>query len=140
MATKQTAKRGRPAFSPSEEQRRIVSEMKFCGETNSTIARALSIDVGTLSKHFADELEDGHAHRRREVIGLLFASARKGNVAATKRLEEMGRIAGAAEAARDRGTKQERLGKKEQRQANAEAASSAGKFAVPQPPRLVVAN
>jgi hypothetical protein len=114
--------------------------MKFVGETDSVIARALSIDPATLQKHFADELADGHAHCRKEVVGLLFSAARKGNVAAQKKLEELGRIAGAVEAVKARESKPEKLGKKQERQANADAAASDGKFAVPQPPRLVVNN
>ena len=95
---KTTRKRGRPAYRPTLEDRQIVEQMKFCGESDTTIARALGIDPDTMRKHFPDELADGHAHRRKEVIGLLFTAARNGNVAATKKLEEMGRAAGAAEA------------------------------------------
>lgn len=133
-------KRGRPAFTPTAEQRRIVEEMKFVGETDTVIARALSIDPATLQKHFADELADGHAHCRKEVVGLLFTAARKGNVAAQKKLEELGRIAGAVEAVKARKPKSEKMSKKAERLANAEAATSAGKYAVPSAPRLVVNN
>lgn len=135
---KARSKGGRPSFRPSVEQRRIVEEMKFCGESENTIARAIGIDPDTLRKHFADELADGHAQRRKEVIGLLFASARAGNVSAQKKLEEMGRVAGAAEAVKARETKPPKLGKKEERQIAAE--SVVGKYAPPTPPKLVVNN
>jgi hypothetical protein len=75
--------------------------MKFCGESENVIARSIGIDVDTLRKHFPEGLADGHAQRRKEVLGLLFSSARTGNVAAFKKLEEMGRAAGAVEALDD---------------------------------------
>ncbi|ESY89028.1 hypothetical protein X739_00585 [Mesorhizobium sp. LNHC220B00] len=71
--------------------------MRSCGESEATIARSLGVDSDTLRKHCADELDSGFSHRRREVIGLLYKSARNGNVTAQKRLEEMTRLAGAAE-------------------------------------------
>lgn len=112
--------------------------MKFCGESDNTIARALSIDPDTLRKHFGDELADGHAQRRKEVIGLMFDAARAGNVAAIKKLEEMGRAAGAAAAVKAREPKAAKLGKKEEQQAAARRVG--GKFAPPAPPKLVVDN
>lgn len=134
-------KRGRPAYRPTLEDRQIVEQMKFCGESDNTIARALGIDPDTLRRHFVDELADGHAQRRKEVIGLLFTAARNGNVAAVKKLEEMGRAAGAAEAVKAREPKAASVGKKEERQAAAEAvAAGQSKFAPPAPPRLVVNN
>ncbi|WP_109658762.1 hypothetical protein [Mesorhizobium loti] len=90
------AKRGRPAWKPTTAIRRTVEEMRSCGESEATIARSLGIDADTLRKHCADELDNGFSHRRREVIGLLYKSARSGNVTAQKRLEEMTRLAGAA--------------------------------------------
>jgi hypothetical protein len=131
-------KRGRPAYRPTLEDRQTVEQMKFCGESDATIARALSIDPDTLRKHFADELADGHAQRRKEVIGMLFKSARGGNVAAQKKLEEMGRVSGAAEALKGREKKQPKLGKKEEQKLA--AANVGGKFAPPNPPKLVVDN
>lgn len=137
-------KPGRPPYRATIEQRRIVEEMKFCGESENVIARALGIDVDTMRKHFAEELADGHAQRRKEVIGLLFQSARGGNVSAQKKLEEMGRIAGAAEAVKAREgspavpAKPAKLGKKEERQAAAEGVG--GLYAVPQAPKLVIDN
>jgi hypothetical protein len=133
--------RGRPPFRPTLEQRAVVEQMKFCGESENTIARALQIDVDTMRKHFPDELADGHATRRRQVIGMLFKQAEAGNTAATKKLEEMGRVAGAAAAVEARGSAEmpsAKLGKKEERQQAAERVT--GKFAPPDPPKLVVNN
>lgn len=136
--SKTTRQRGRPAYRPSIEDRKTVEEMKFVGESDNTIARALSIDPDTLRKHFADELADGHAQRRKEVIGLLFKSARNGNVSAQKKLEEMGRVASASEAVKARETRAPKLGKKEERRIAAQ--NVGGKFATPDAPRLVVSN
>jgi hypothetical protein len=138
---KAPAKRGgRPEYRPTIEARQTVEEMKYCGESENCIARALGIDVGTMRKHFVDELENGHANRRKEVIGLMFKSARDGNASNQKKLEEIGRIAGAAASveARSRPPKEEKLGKKQQQQRAAEQVG--GKFAPPAPPRLVISN
>lgn len=135
---KRTSRGGRPAYRPSLEDRQTVEQMKFVGESDNTIARALAIDPDTLRKHFADELADGHAQRRKEVIGLLFESARGGNASAQKKLEEMGRIAGAADAVKERETRAPKLGKKEERKIAAE--NVRGKFETPHPPKLVVSN
>lgn len=135
---KSPSKGGRPPYRPSIEDRQTVEEMKFCGESERVIARALRIDPDTLRKHFEDELADGHAARRKEVIGLLFKAARADNVTAIKRLEEMGRVAGAAEAVKAREVKAPRTGKKEEQQAAANRV--AGKFEPPAPPKLVVNN
>lgn len=70
--------------------------MRSCGESENTIAKSLGVDVDTLRKHCSEELDSGFSNRRREVIGMLYKSARSGNVTAQKRLEEMTRLAGAA--------------------------------------------
>lgn len=129
---------GRPEYVPTIEDRLSVEQMKFCGEPESVIARALRIDVKTLRKHFDNELANGHAFRRREVIGHLFTQAQDGNVSATKRLEEMGRVAGAEERINSRPAKEPKLGKKQEQQQAAERV--AGKFEPPAPPKLVVSN
>lgn len=129
---------GRPPYKPTIESRRVVEEMKFCGESENVIARALRIDPDTLRKHFEDELADGHAQRRKEVIGLIFTSARAGNVSAQKKLEEMGRAAGAAEAVERRGKAEPKKGKKEER--NEAAKAVGGRFAVRPGPSLIVDN
>jgi hypothetical protein len=143
-ARKPAVRRGRPPYRPTIEARQTVEEMKFCGESENTIARALGIDVDTMRKHFADELQDGHAQRRKEIIGMLFASARSGNVSAQKHLDGLGRAAGAQDAINRRGEKQvkpAKLGKKEEQQAAARAvASGTSKFAPPSAPKLVVDN
>lgn len=121
------ATRGRPAFKPTPKMRQTVEQMKACGESENTIARALKIDVDTMRKHFAGALVDGFSGRRREVISLLFAAARKGNVTAIKKLEDMTRLAGAEAsfdgAGADAPPKPPKLGKKD---VAAAAATTAG--------------
>ena len=125
------AKRGRPQFKPTAKMRRTVEEMVSCGEPKTRIAHAIGIDPGTLDKHFGDELEHGLSRRRREVLELLFKSARSGNVTAQKQLAAMTGLAAAAaevqrigDAQRDeaRGTPAPKVGKKEAAQAAAESA------------------
>lgn len=84
-------KRGRPAYQPTVEQRFTVEQLAFVGESNATIARALGIDPDTLRRHFANELADGYAQRRAELIGILFDAARAGKVAAVAALDKMSR-------------------------------------------------
>ncbi|RLP22254.1 hypothetical protein [Mesorhizobium sp. YM1C-6-2] len=132
-------KAGRPEYQPKIEDRQTVEEMRYCGESETVIARALGIDPDTLRKHFVEELANGHANRRKEVIGLMFKSARDGNASNQKRLEEIGRAVGADESVKGRGkTKEPPVGKKEAKQKAAEQVG--GKFAPPEPPRLVVNN
>lgn len=143
---KSAAKGGRPKWRPSIEERIAVEQMKFCGESEATIARSLKVDVATLRKHCEVELADGYANRRRQVTKMLFTAAEEGNVTAIKRLDEMGKVSGAAQALRDRAgpkapvkdLKPEKRGKKEERKITAQQID--GKFAAPAPPKLVVNN
>jgi hypothetical protein len=114
--------------------------MVYCGEDKTVIARALGIDVNTLRKHFTDELLNGHANRRREVLDALFEATKAGNLTAAKRLEEIGRVAAAVERVEDRArpSAAPAVGKKEARKAAAEAVT--GKFAPPAGPTLIVSN
>lgn len=137
-----TAKRGRgrPAFAPTAAQRRTVEEMISCGETKRSVYLALGIDEATLNKHFAVELETGGAKKRKELLGLLWKQARKGNATCIKKLEDMQRIALSADAKAGNEPKAQKLGKKEERQANADRVSSGGVYAVPNAPRLAIDN
>ncbi len=130
---------GRPPFRPSIEQRQTVEEMKFCGDSDEVIARAIGIDADTLRKRFADELADGYAQRRKEVVAMLFREARGGNVSAMRRLEEIGRAANAGpESPAGADVPTPKAGKKEQQHAAAQAIS--GIFSPPPAPKLVVNN
>lgn len=147
------ARGGRPKWSPSIDERIAVEQMKFCGESEATIARSLKVDVDTLRRNCPVELADGYANRRRQVTKMLFDAAQDGNVTAIKRLDEMGRISGAAAALKDRESggggpapvaaiepKPEKAGKKQERLAAAQLVASSGKFQPPAAPKLVVNN
>lgn len=130
----------------SDEAALCVERMKFCGDTDDIIARAVGMDVSTLRNRFGDELANGYARRRRMIVTRMFEAAEALNVSALKKLEEIGRVSAAADAARNRGRigadqPEERpkpMTKKEARKAAAE--SLTGKFAVRSAPKLVVDN
>ena len=88
-------RRGRPAFKPTRATRVTVERMLACGDSQNTIARALGIDDDTLRKHFPEEILNGAAKRRREIVDLLFDGARAKNASLIKRVEEMTRGAAA---------------------------------------------
>ncbi|GBD48089.1 hypothetical protein [Methylopila sp. Yamaguchi] len=148
------ARRGRPAFKPTLALRRTVEQLVSVGESHESVARAVGCSRETLEKHFVDELATGASRKRREVVDLLYKSARAGNVSAIKKLEEMTGAASAAEGVRSRGwggdasgpavtepaaeARPEKLGKKEEQQRAAEQVG--GKYAVPSAPKLVVVN
>lgn len=129
---------GRPAFKATAATRRKVEELVSCGMSQDDVARALGISRPTLAKHFEDELSNGTAKKRAEIIGMLYKAAKRGNVTAQRKLEEMSRVAGAAEAVKGRETKEPEPGKKEQEKIAADQVT--GKFAPPAAPKLVVNN
>lgn len=132
---------GRPEFAPTKRHRDKVEQLVACGMSKEDVARALGITKPTLLKHFPEELAGGVAKKRSEIIGMLFKAAKSGNVTAQKKLEEMNRVATAAEAMADipaEAPKAEPMGKKAQVKAAAERVE--GAFAPPQPPKLVVNN
>jgi hypothetical protein len=138
---KAAKERGRPAWRPTIEDRQTVERMKYCGESDAVIARSLRVDVDTLRKHCPDEIADGYAQRRKQVINWLFDSAQDGHAASRKTLDQIGRSVGAQSVVPDSAPKPPKLGKKEERQAAAEAvASGSSIFAPPAPPKLVVNN
>lgn len=122
---------GRPPFKPTAAQRRQVEELVSCGMGHTDIARALGIARETLRKYFADELAEGLARRRAEVIALLYKSARKGNVSAQKALDLATARAGAqASFAEDAepAPRPVKLGKKEQAQLDAATAGEGSEW------------
>ena len=54
-------RRGRPPYQPSDKDRRVVEMMAGWAMPEERIAKVLGIDPKTLRKHFAQELEVGHA-------------------------------------------------------------------------------
>lgn len=85
--------RGRPAFKPTPRMRVTVERMLACGDSQNTVARALGIDDDTLRKHFAEEIANGAAKRRLEVVNAIFDGVKAKNASLIRRAEEMTRIA-----------------------------------------------
>ena len=55
------SERGRPAYQPSDKDRRIAEALAGWGIPQDRIARVIGVDPKTLRKHFPDELEVGSA-------------------------------------------------------------------------------
>lgn len=81
-SSKGLAAMGRPAFKPSEAQRRQVAAWAGAGASHWDIARALGISRPTLRAHMHHELTAGAARRRMEVLLGLYLAARRGRVSA----------------------------------------------------------
>jgi DNA-binding CsgD family transcriptional regulator len=130
------ALRGRPSFKPTAAHRRQVEECKSGGMSNEEIAMAIGITAPTLEKHFEDELAHGRARKRAEVLRLLYAAARKGNVSAQKQLHQITATQAAAaewEAAEAPGRRAHaptsaKLGKKEQAELAARTAGQGSEW------------
>lgn len=81
---------GRPPFNPTPEMRDEVELLVMCGKGQRQIAAALGITCVTLEKHFRDELDHGMERKFRQIVKMLHKSAENGNVAAQKKLLEIG--------------------------------------------------
>jgi len=111
-------------FKPTRPQRTIVCRMLACGDSQETVARAIGVSVPTLRKHFASELDTGAARVRRWAVAKLFAGAAKGNAALIRRVEEITRLAVAADEIE--GPQESALGKKAAAQRDAAAVAGGG--------------
>ena len=67
--------RGRPAFQPTQEQRKQVKAMSAFGVPQSDIGAVLGIDAKTLRKHFWVELQTGAIEANAKVAQSLFQRA-----------------------------------------------------------------
>ena len=126
---------GRPPYQPTDEEREKVRVLKAGGMSNEAIAAALGISEPTLTKYFSSDIEVGAAKVTAEIMMARYNSAKAGNVAAQNKVLE---LAGAVRAQEKRAPAEPKPGKKEERQAAAERVK--GKFAPPEPPKLVVNN
>lgn len=66
---------GRPAFKPTDAQRRQVKAMCAYGIPQEDIARVLAVDPKTLRKHFPDELATGSTEANAKVAESLYKKA-----------------------------------------------------------------
>jgi hypothetical protein len=104
--------RGRPAFAPTDDQRRQVKAMAAYGVPQGDIATVLNIDAKTLRKHFWVELQTGSIEANAKVAQSLFqrATTEKGSAGVTAAIFWLKTRAGWRE------QQAEEVGKKEQRE------------------------
>ena len=143
-------RRGRPAHVPTAANRDKVNLLLAFGWGNERIANAIGISEPTLRRSYKRELKIRLLMRDRldaRLAEKLMAGVNEGNVGAIKEFRKLlehndrmtaeasfkSRAAHRSEPA----AKDEKLGKKAQRIANAEARTSEGRYAVPSAPRLV---
>ncbi len=128
---------GRPRFEPTEAQRSQVKAMAGYGIPQADIGLVIGCDPKTLRVHFQSELETGSIIANTRVAQTLFQRATEGTgkEAVTACIFWLKCRAGWRDQPVDA-----TLGKKEQRQEAAEAASSAGKFSVRESPKVTVLN
>lgn len=75
---------GRPPHTPTPESRADVETRAGLGASAKTIAVSLSIDVKTLRKHYAKELDNGRPRARLFVEGELMKKVKTGSLDAIK--------------------------------------------------------
>jgi hypothetical protein len=126
---------GRRPYKPSDEEREKVRVLKAGGMSHDAIAVAIGVSGPTLAKHFSVDLECGAAKVTAEILMARYSAAKEGNVSAQNRLLD---LAGAARAQDRRVPSPKKMGKKEERQVAAQKATQ--RFAVREPPKLVVDN
>ena len=127
----------RPTFKPTAAQKRQVAIAAGGGMSHEEISLALGISRPTLLKHFEFELSTGANHKRLEVMNAMYASAKKGNVAAQKSYIAT-TPACAAPPAPVAEPKEKPLGKKEQQQVDAQQAGATGEWSELLAPRAPV--
>lgn len=127
---------GRPDHVPTNSSRKIVEQCLSCGMSHREIAAAIGISWKTLGKYYEEELMTGAARKKQEIIGMLYAAARAGNVSAQRKLYAI--THGEKSAKEERRELLRKLGKKEAVQKEADTLT--GKFAPPAPPKLVINN
>lgn len=138
--------RGRPAHIATEKNRNKVIMLLAFGWKDERIAHALGITPPTLRKHYFSELRVREEARDRLDATLAYRmleGAMSGNVGAAKefsRIQERIELYSLSKTLSATPTvqKPEKLGKKQERMIAAQKV--VGKFAPPEPPRLVISN
>lgn len=126
---------GRPDHQPTAKLRRDVELCVAAGMSVKEIASSCGIGWKTLEKYYQDELTNGRALIKREAMRLLMRSARQGNVSAQRKIYAIANDED--DEVKIPGTRR-KVGKKEEVQIKADNVS--GKYAPPEPPRLIVDN
>jgi hypothetical protein len=76
-----------PSHKPTRRLRRKVSLLVAAGEGEVQIAHVIGVARETLRKHYWDELENGRASIRAEILDKLWLAGDRGNVGALKHLD-----------------------------------------------------
>jgi hypothetical protein len=63
---------GRPPFTPSAEQRGMVTAWAMFGMSHERIAELIGVDVATLNKHFASELSTAQARLLAQSMSVIY--------------------------------------------------------------------
>jgi hypothetical protein len=85
MAEKKQPKNlGRPPFKPTDDERKMVSQMAAVGIPHEQIAAVTrgGIDADTLKKHFKDELRESRIKANAKIGGSLYNRAINGDTTA----------------------------------------------------------
>ncbi|MBP7722466.1 MAG: hypothetical protein KA155_08005 [Alphaproteobacteria bacterium] len=72
-----------PKYKPTTEKRHMVQVLSAAGTPKRTIARALKIGQDTLSKYYAEDLENGLELANARVVNRLFQLIMQGSTPAT---------------------------------------------------------
>jgi hypothetical protein len=131
-----------------------IAVLRATGATKEAVAASVGLSVPTLEKYYFRELDDGPALAQAQLDRVMWKKAMDGNVSAAKYVRDRfkdGDASLASARARSRAMTPEapvghdqpaaKLGKKAERQAQAEKVASNGRFAPSKPPvRLAVSN
>lgn len=138
-----SSKGGRPTYDPTDQDRLTVEQRLASGFSEVQIAQQFGMSRTTLRKHFSKEIGRGRLTRQGELNDILWREARRGASWAVKELMRKTEMAAAeehlprqAKPTEAPAPKAPKLGKKEERQAEAEKVASEGIYAVPDGPKL----
>jgi hypothetical protein len=109
---------GRPEHVPTDAQRRQVELMAAFGNTQEQIATLIGVTIPTLTKHYATELEMGLTKMVNSVASNLLRQATKDDFKSVPAAVALLKMKGGwseFDPAPSGGPKQEKLGKKEER-------------------------
>lgn len=117
-------RRGRPSYAKSKENQEVVTVLRVAGWPHDRIARYLGCDEKTLRKHFSRELEAGADIVEAEALMVTYRKMRQGNSVATGRILDFAEKVQLAAPHRRQPEKPkaEKLGKKDQANADAQSA------------------
>lgn len=139
--------RGRKRHKRIPQVAEMVAVLRAGGATQEEIARTVGISVPTLTANYWDELTDGPALARAQLVGKLYRQGMNGNVSAAKAALaqfERGDAKLASSKMQQRGpvaAQPAKLGKKEQRDEAAQGVVDDGGIYSPRrAPKLVVNN